>query len=242
MSQAQAERPRVRYSKLALMRVFLASFAALALPIIFLWTERAEQAEKRGLLEEGRTVRARIVSLDRTNETTKITFSYPVDGAVLTGSAKKQNNEMPNVKVGEDTEIVYWSRRPAVTWFGSGLSRDAMASRYRDMVLASVACFGVFGFFASRDAWQIARQMKLARHGTITEGIVRGVYRASPTHDGITYEFQTEQGATVNGRSPVGPGMSKTLPPGTIVPVYYDPKNPARNVIPHGFWAARLIA
>jgi hypothetical protein len=192
---------------------------AFVLGIFLARTVKRETLSQQLLREQSIPADAVVARLWRTGDKAnepRVTYRFHYRDAVYSNSVNAPLSRWRELQVGQTLPIRFVPAQPTIShpvdWPPSRLPEW-----FPYLMTALVAGMG------SMVAVQVARQMRLLAEGQTAPGRMTGVRRTKTLS--VLYEFETPDGATIKGRSPV----SKRPEEGATLCVLYDPDRPRRN-------------
>jgi hypothetical protein len=94
---------------------------------------------------------------------------------------------------------------------------------------------------AAMAEFMVLSQLRLVRHGVVTQAIVDQAEVSYLARRGgglrVEYHFFTEDGRTISGRLVMSKSDAELWPPGRRITVIYDPAKPTRHALAEHLWA-----
>jgi Protein of unknown function (DUF3592) len=198
---------------------------------------RAQQAEARRMIDEGRQTEGAVTRLWRGGEDSedyRVDYRFTVHGRDYDGYA---------IIGGE-----YWQRlhllSPIPVRYLPSDPTHSYPSDDPPSPLPAWVPFLIGGIFAATGAWmplKVRRQRRLLERGRPAPAVVRRLRKwrtTNETQNFIYYEFALAGGGVCKGRSSVN---RKTMSAGSVICILYDPDDPRRNAA-FPLFAVRLAA
>jgi hypothetical protein len=191
--------------------------------IVLGWTafDDVQQFQRRAVLRtDGREVIGEITGFSHThNGPTKVKYRFPVYGVTYTGSAAEPDTwgSDPSLSKSDRILVRFLPSNPAIN--------HPDAWEWTVFVGAVPTVFVIFFWVMGGFALvMLLRDRKLAREGKAASAIVTSCTRSDKLFR-IEYEFRTEEGASMRGKS----DRLEAQEAGAQIWILYLPKRPSRN-------------
>jgi hypothetical protein len=211
----------------------MALIGMLATPNLVLLVGTFIGDDTRALRDEGRTARGVVTEIEirhgrRGSVSYFLSYAFEVNGKPFSDYASVSRDEATSKKPGDPLVITYLPSDPNVHCLGKPEAK--LASMNGWVMFLAGATFVGFGVWLVMHEVQLRRELRLARHGVGTVGMIvdcgTQMARNGTQHCWARYEVSTPRNGRSYGTHAVPQPIWVLIPRGTPVTVLFDPERP----------------